>query len=143
MTLSGEIPRIHPEEDFNHFFSLQDGTIKVDKILDDKCLIFEYQDKVVLLLGCCHSGIMNTIDHVKSITKKPISHIIGGFHMANATNQRIKETIDYLRSFQDYDKPLYLFPIHCSGNKFLFELKRNNYSNLKAYNASVGTIFEF
>ena len=143
ITLSGEIPRIHPEEDFSSFFSLQDGIIKVDKILDDKCLIFEFQDNVVLLLGCCHSGIMNTLDYVKSITIKPISHIIGGFHLANATGQRIKTTIEYLNSFQDHDNPLFLFPIHCSGNKFLFELKRSNYSNLKAYNASVGTIFEF
>jgi len=143
ITLSGEIPRIHPEEDFNNFFSLQDSVIKTDKVLDDKCLIFEYPEYMVLILGCCHSGIMNTIDHVKSITKKPISHLIGGFHMANATDQRIKKTIDYLRSFQDYDKPLYLFPLHCSGNKFLFELKRKNYSNLKAYNASVGAIFKF
>ena len=143
ITLSGEIPRIHPEEDFSSFFSLQEGIVKVDKILDDKCLIFEYQENVVLLLGCCHSGIMNTLDYVKNITTKPISHIIGGFHLANATDQRIKTTIEYLKSFQDYDKPIYLFPIHCSGNKFLFELKRSNYSNLKTYNASVGTIFEF
>jgi 7,8-dihydropterin-6-yl-methyl-4-(beta-D-ribofuranosyl)aminobenzene 5'-phosphate synthase len=143
ITLSGEIPRIHPEEDFSSFFSLQGGIIKIDKILDDKCLIFEYDDEVVLLLGCCHSGIMNTLDYVKNITAKPISHIIGGFHLANATNQRIKTTIEYLNSFQDYNKPLFLFPIHCSGNKFLFELKRANYSNFKAYNASVGTIFEF
>ena len=143
ITLSGEIPRIHPEEDFSSFYSLQEGTIKVDKLLDDKCLIFEYQENVVLLLGCCHSGIMNTLDYVKTITTKPISHIIGGFHLANATDQRIKTTIDYLNSFQDYDKPLFLFPIHCSGNKFLFELKRKDYLNLKAYNASVGTIFEF
>jgi len=143
ITLSGEIPRIHPEEDFSSFFSLQEGIIKVDKILDDKCLIFEYQENVVLLLGCCHSGIMNTLDYVKSITTKPISRIIGGFHLANATDQRIKTTIEYLKSFQDYDKPIYLFPIHCSGNKFLFELQKNNYSKIKAYNASVGTIFEF
>jgi len=143
ITLSGEIPRIHPEEDFSNFFSLQEGIVKVDKILDDKCLIFEYRENVVLLLGCCHSGIMNTIDYVKCITAKPISHIIGGFHLANATDQRIKATIQYLNSFQDYSKPLFLFPIHCSGNKFLLDLKRSNYSNLKAYNASVGTIFEF
>ncbi len=110
ITLSGEIPRIHPEEDFSSFFSLQEGIVKVDKILDDKCLIFEYQENVVLLLGCCHSGIMNTLDYVKNITTKPISHIIGGFHLANATDQRIKTTIDYLNSFQDYDKPIFLFP---------------------------------
>ena len=143
ITLSGEIPRTHPEEDFSSFFSLQDGIIKVDKILDDKCLIFEYPEQVVLLLGCCHSGIMNTLDYVKTMTDKPISHIIGGFHMANTSDQKMKNTIDYLLSFQKHDKPLVVFPIHCSGEKFLFKLKCLEDSRIKAFNASVGTIFTF
>ncbi|MFX1552185.1 MAG: MBL fold metallo-hydrolase [Promethearchaeota archaeon] len=140
---SGEIPRNYDIEDFNSFYILQDNIIKNDKILDDKSLIFEYEDNVVLLTGCCHSGIMNTLDYIKSLTEKPISHIIGGFHMANASNQRIKKTIDYLESFQKYEKPLYLFPLHCSGEKFLFESMKMNSPDLKAFNVSVGTIFTF
>ncbi|MHA1255082.1 MAG: MBL fold metallo-hydrolase [Promethearchaeota archaeon] len=41
--VSGEIPRKYPEEDFGNFYSLQNGTLKVDNILDDKCLILEYE----------------------------------------------------------------------------------------------------
>lgn len=140
---SGEIPRNYDIEDFNSFYLLQDDIIKNDKILDDKCLIFEYENNIVLLTGCCHSGIMNTLDYVKSITNKPISHIIGGFHMANTSNQRIKITIEYLKSFQHYENPLYLFPLHCSGDKFLSELIKTNNPNLKAFNMSVGTVFRF
>ena len=141
--ITGEIPRNYDIEDFNSFYLLQDDIITNDKILDDKCLILEYENNVVLLTGCCHSGIMNTLDYIKSITDKPISHIIGGFHMANASNQRIKKTIEYLNSFQKYDNPLYLFPLHCSGEKFLFELIKTNNSALKAFNMSVGTVFNF
>lgn len=140
---SGEIPRNYDIEDFNSFYYLQEGIIKNDKILDDKCLIFEYENNVVLLTGCCHSGIMNTLNYIKSITDKPISHIIGGFHMANASNQRIKKTIEYLKSFQKYENPLYLFPLHCSGEKILFELIKTNSPDLKAFNMSVGTVFNF
>ena len=141
--ISGEIPRKYDIEDFNSFYLLQDDIIINDKILDDKCLILEYEDNVVLLTGCCHSGIMNTLDYIQSITDKPISHIIGGFHMANASDIRIKKTIEYLKSFQKYEKPLFLFPLHCSGQKFLFELIKANSPNLKAFNASVGTVFNF
>ena len=141
--ISGEIPRNYEIEDFNSFYLLQNDKIKNDKILDDKCLIFEYENNVVLLTGCCHSGIMNTLNYVKSITDKPISHIIGGFHMANTSNQRIKKTIEYLKSFQKYVNPLYLFPLHCSGEKFLSELIKENSPNLKAFNMSVGTVFTF
>ena len=141
--ISGEIPRKYDIEDFNSFYLLQDDKITNDKILDDKCLILEYEDNVVLLTGCCHSGIMNTLDYIQSITDKPISHIIGGFHMANASDIRIIKTIEYLKSFQKYEKPLFLFPLHCSGQKFLFELIKANSPNLKAFNASVGTVFNF
>jgi len=143
ITVSGEIPRKYEIEDFNSFYLLQDDIIHNDKILDDKCLILEYEKNVVLLLGCCHSGIMNTLDYIKSLTNKPISHIIGGFHMANASDQRIKKTIEYLKSFQKYENPLYLFPLHCSGEKFLFELIKANSSDLKAFNMSVGIVFSF
>ncbi len=112
--VSGEIPRIFEEENFTGFFSLQDGIFKNDDMMDDKCLILEYDVYSVVLLGCCHSGIMNTLEYVKSLTQKPITHIIGGFHLANATNIRIKKTIDYLKKFQESDNLLYLFPIHCT-----------------------------
>lgn len=141
VSASGEIPRTHEEEKFDDFFSLQENITKVDNILDDKCLIFEYQDHVILLIGCCHSGIMNTIDYLKKITNKPLSHIIGGFHLADASKKRIEKTIDYLKDFQGQDQTLYLFPVHCSGENFVQEVNKANLSNIRAYNASVGTTF--
>ena len=143
ITVSGEIPRNYEIEDFNSFYMIRDGIITNDKILDDKCLILEYEHNIILVTGCCHSGIMNTLDYIQSKNDKPISHIIGGFHMANATNVRIKQTIEYLTSFQKHENPLYLFPLHCSGQKFLFELNKMNSPNFKAFNVSVGTVFNF
>jgi 7,8-dihydropterin-6-yl-methyl-4-(beta-D-ribofuranosyl)aminobenzene 5'-phosphate synthase len=143
ITVSGEITRKYPAEDFDNFFSLQNGTLEVDKILDDKCLIFEFEENIILLNGCCHSGIMNTLDYVKKISDKPISHIIGGFHMANASNERMIETIEYLRKFQNYQKTLYIFPIHCSGHRFVDELNKIKFPDIKAFDVSVGTILIF
>ncbi|MBD3255743.1 MAG: MBL fold metallo-hydrolase [Candidatus Lokiarchaeota archaeon] len=141
--VSGEIPRKHEIEDFTHYYSLQDGTLKTDQILDDKCLIFEYDNEVILLNGCCHSGLMNTLDYVKKLTDKPVSHIIGGFHMASASEEKIESTMSYLRTFQKFDKPLYLFPIHCSGDRIIQEINRTRFPEMKALNASVGTVFSF
>lgn len=144
ITVSGEIPRKYEEEDFNNFFSLQEGILKVDKILDDKCLIFEYNENIVLLTGCCHSGIMNTIDYVKNLTDtdKLITHIIGGMHMANASRERIRSTIRFLKTFQEDYKLLYLFPIHCSGERFIQDINTSRILNTKAFNCSVGTVFD-
>jgi len=141
--VSGEIPRNHMEEDFNNFLSLQAGIVQVDKILDDKCLILEFEENIVLLNGCCHSGLMNTLDYIKNYSEKPISHIIGGFHMAAASEERIRVTIDYLNTLNIFDDTLYIFPIHCSGEKIIEMVNKTSDSRIKAFNTSVGTIFYF
>jgi 7,8-dihydropterin-6-yl-methyl-4-(beta-D-ribofuranosyl)aminobenzene 5'-phosphate synthase len=140
---SGEIPRNHIEEDFSNFLLFQEGILKIDKILDDKCLILEFEENIVLLNGCCHSGLMNTLDYVKKYSSKPISHIIGGFHMASASDKRIKITLEYLHSLDMFNNALYLFPIHCSGEKFVKMANTRGNGRIKAFNPSVGTTFNF
>jgi len=139
IVVSGEIPRNHIEEEFNNLLSLQQGILKIDKILDDKCLILEFEENIVLLNGCCHSGLMNTLDYVKKYSEKPISHIIGGFHMAGASDKRIRITLEYLNSLNMFHNTLYLFPIHCSGEKFRQLAKDYESAGIKCYDASVGT----
>jgi 7,8-dihydropterin-6-yl-methyl-4-(beta-D-ribofuranosyl)aminobenzene 5'-phosphate synthase len=141
MMVSGEIERTHHEEEFSNFLININGILRADDILDDKCLIIELESSVILINGCCHSGIMNTLDYVKKISNKPISHIIGGFHMANSSQERIHATLDYLSTFQK--EKVTLFPIHCSGEKIIEGVNKRNSPNLRAFNASVGTIFNF
>ena len=139
--VSGEIDRTHKEEEFSNFLINQNGVLKRDYIWDDKCLIFEFENSTILLNGCCHSGIMNTLDYVKMRFNKPISHIIGGFHMANSTQERIDATLKYLRNFQNEN--LIIFPIHCSGENFINKINSMNFPRIRAFNASVGTTFNF
>jgi 7,8-dihydropterin-6-yl-methyl-4-(beta-D-ribofuranosyl)aminobenzene 5'-phosphate synthase len=141
---AGEIPRKYADEDFSNYFAIKKGgLLEVDKILDDRCLFFEFYDHLMLLNGCCHSGLKNTIDYVHSLSNKPISHIIGGFHMASAPDERIKSTIEYLKGLELYNDRLYLFPIHCTGKKFLKEVNENTDEKIEAFDASVGTKFVF
>jgi len=141
ITVSGEIKRTHKEESFSNFLINRNEIIHFDEILDDKCLIIEINDSVILINGCCHSGIMNTIDYVDDLTRKPISHIIGGFHMANSKKERIDATLEYLDTYQTQD--LVLFPIHCSGDSFIEKINEMNSTSLKAFNLSVGSVFHF
>jgi len=139
--ISGEIPRKNKEEDFNNFLFLHNGLISVDKIWDDKCIIIENLDKIIILNGCCHSGIINTVNYVKTLSNKPISHIIGGFHMVNASNDRIKRTIEYFNELQI--EKIDMFPIHCSGQNFIDAIEKARIPGIRAFNISVGTIFNF
>ena len=106
-------------------------------------MILEFEENIVLLNGCCHSGLMNTLDYVKKYSEKPISHIIGGFHMAGASDKRIRNTLEYLNSLNMFHNTLYLFPIHCSGEKFRQLAKDYESAGIKCYDASVGTKFCF
>ena len=143
IVVSGEIPRNHIEEEFNNFLSIQQGNLQIDKILDDKCLILEFDENIVLLNGCCHSGLMNTLDYIKKYSNKPISHIIGGFHMAGASDKRINITLEYLNSLDMFNNTLFLFPVHCSGEKFNKMVNTTSNNSIKAFNPSVGTFFYF
>jgi metal-dependent hydrolase (beta-lactamase superfamily II) len=68
---------------------------------------------------------------------------MGGFHMASASDKRIKNTLDYLHSLDLFNKTLYLFPIHCSGEKFVKMANTRGNGRIKAFNPSVGTTFYF
>ncbi|MBN1802068.1 MAG: MBL fold metallo-hydrolase [Candidatus Lokiarchaeota archaeon] len=142
ITLSGQIPRVHELENSKEFLLNNNGILEIDNIIDDKCIIIEKEDNAIVLLGCCHSGIMNTLDYAKGSTDKLINLVIGGFHMATASDERFKETMEYLFSFQEDNNPLYLFPIHCTGERFLFEMKKRSNKFVKVNDASAGTVFK-
>jgi len=142
--VSGEIPRVFADEDFTDYFSLQDNEIlKEDKILDDRCIIIEFQDRIIVLNGCCHSGLKNTLKHIISHINKPISQIIGGFHMASSSEERLNSSIDYLRDIPKFENKLFLFPIHCTGDKFLKKLESKKIPSIHGFDVSVGTVFKF
>jgi 7,8-dihydropterin-6-yl-methyl-4-(beta-D-ribofuranosyl)aminobenzene 5'-phosphate synthase len=66
----------------------------------------------VLLLGCAHSGVVNTFDHVQRLTGgKPVRAVIGGLHLGSASEERIQQTIGRLRAAN----LSCLAPAHCTG----------------------------
>jgi 7,8-dihydropterin-6-yl-methyl-4-(beta-D-ribofuranosyl)aminobenzene 5'-phosphate synthase len=84
-----------------------------DDLEEDQAIVINIKDKgLVVLSGCAHSGIVNTINHAKEFTGiDTIYAIIGGFHLARATEEEIKKTIDLIRK----EKPTYIVPSHCTG----------------------------
>jgi len=114
---TGEIPR---RNDYEHLSrKLKDVTtfkngIKIpDPLEDDLSLIFHMaDDSVVILCGCCHAGIVNTTSLVADLTSsKNITGIIGGLHLATASNSRLLYTVEVLKQY-----PIEIIaPCHCSG----------------------------
>ncbi|MBI2563857.1 MAG: MBL fold metallo-hydrolase, partial [candidate division NC10 bacterium] len=81
--LSGEIARRRPFETGDaELFVKENGELRRDPLKDDQSLAVETAEGLVLILGCCHSGLINTIDHFQArLPGKPIHTVIGGTHL--------------------------------------------------------------
>ena len=84
-----------------------------DELEEDQAIVINVKDKgLIVLSGCAHSGIVNTIQHAKELTGiNKIYAIIGGFHLANADENEISKTVEYIKS----TRPTYVIPSHCTG----------------------------
>lgn len=110
--LTGEIPRVHPEEPLSEVFHLDPGGNTPDPLPDDQSLFFETPQGTVVLLGCAHAGVIHILEHVQSLTHhRPIHAVIGGMHLGSATPSRMNWVIGHLRRIA----PRLLVPMHCTG----------------------------
>jgi 7,8-dihydropterin-6-yl-methyl-4-(beta-D-ribofuranosyl)aminobenzene 5'-phosphate synthase len=110
--LSGEIPRATDFEDVGGPFVLDELAERPDLILDDQALFFDTRDGLVVLLGCAHAGVVNTLRHVRQLLPgRPIHAVLGGMHLLNASSERMTRTVEALRDLGVRK----LGPAHCTG----------------------------
>lgn len=111
--ISGPVPRKTDFEDTGGpFFNDRNG-LDEDLITDDLSLWFETKLGVVIVCGCCHSGIINTIRYINILNRyKQMHSIIGGLHLQGASDKRLNKTIESLQSCQLKK----MVPLHCTGD---------------------------
>lgn len=97
------------------------GAIVPDPYADDLSMVLETDDGVVVLCGCCHAGLLNTLAHVRAHFDCPVRAIIGGTHLARATDADLAQAVAVLRD--EYATPA-LYPNHCSGERAYGALAR-------------------
>lgn len=109
----GEIPRT------TEFEKVEQGRVYLEKgedldddLADDTSLVFNVRGKgLVLLSGCAHAGIVNSLHHAVRVTGiEPVLAVMGGFHLSGR-EALINPTIEGLRAFN----PDYVVPTHCTG----------------------------
>ena len=97
--LSGEISRRRSFETGDaDLFVKQDGEFRKDPLRDDQSIAVETAEGLALILGCCHSGLINTIDHFQAkFPGKPIHSVIGGTHLDFAPAEQLRQTTAVLK----------------------------------------------
>jgi len=112
LNLTGPVPRTTDFEDTGGAFFKDPDCIRADDLVDDQAAFVETAVGTVVILGCAHAGVVNTLRHVRSLTDgKPIHTVIGGMHLLNAGPKRMDKTVVELRRLDVQ----HLLPCHCTG----------------------------
>jgi len=117
---TGQIPRITSFEkrliDSLGAYCVRDGQVVPDSINDDQALVIKLNNGgLVVISGCAHAGIINTVLYAQELTGvTQIKAILGGFHLTGAGKDKVIEaTVTKLKTLG----PEKIVPMHCTGQK--------------------------
>ncbi len=118
--LSGPIPRRTDYENVGGPFFLDIQGKHADPVEDDMALWLRTERGLVVVLGCGHAGIINTLDHALRVGGSSHIHaVLGGFHLREASDSRIDRTLSALGKLA----PDVIVPCHCTGERPIEALK--------------------
>lgn len=110
--VTGEIPRGNRIEDTGGPFYLDAHRLNPDQLPDDQALYIETHQGLIVLLGCGHSGVINTLEYIQQLSAGQAIHaLIGGMHLLRASPERLNFTAEGLNRLG----VRYLAANHCTG----------------------------
>jgi 7,8-dihydropterin-6-yl-methyl-4-(beta-D-ribofuranosyl)aminobenzene 5'-phosphate synthase len=110
---TGQIARPFAADQHVTGLSLDAAGRVIDNVLDEIAVVVEGSNKALLLLGCAHAGVRNTIQQVGAITQKPLYAIVGGLHLVNSPLRDVRALALFLRE----RGVEFVAASHCTGCK--------------------------
>lgn len=112
LRLTGPVPRITDFENTDGAFFKDRQCTEPDDLIDDQAAFIETPAGAIVILGCAHAGVVNTLRYVQGLTGgKPIHTVLGGMHLLRASARRMDRTVSELRRMGVQR----LLPCHCTG----------------------------
>jgi len=139
IVVTGEVPLQTSFEsiDKNLFVKIGQG-YEPDTILDDQAVVVKTSKGLVVVLGCAHHGMINTLLYAREITGEERVHaVVGGTHLFRAGPDQLQQTIAALEEF----KVAHLGVSHCTGMSASMALMQ--YFEDRFFFNHVGKIMEF
>jgi 7,8-dihydropterin-6-yl-methyl-4-(beta-D-ribofuranosyl)aminobenzene 5'-phosphate synthase len=140
--LTGPIPRVFPERNYNPAATITnaDGSKREDNIPEDMSLVIDTDRGLVVVTGCAHAGVANILDYArKKVRNAPVHAVIGGLHLYQADDERLKWTAGKLREFGVQN----ILGAHCTGIEATYRLREQvGLSRQTAAVAAVGAEFK-
>ena len=109
---TGEIPRLPANSPRESGFFLDRDCQEPDPLADDQAVYIETTNGFVVIAGCAHAGVGNTLDRVARLTgQDEFFGLVGGLHLWRSTRQELEANGDAIgkRKFQ------IIAPCHCTG----------------------------
>jgi 7,8-dihydropterin-6-yl-methyl-4-(beta-D-ribofuranosyl)aminobenzene 5'-phosphate synthase len=98
--LSGEVPRATEFERGDQGLYRDCAGREPDATTDDQSLVLETDKGLVVVLGCCHAGVVNTLEHIAGTTgRSDVFALIGGTHLAFCSQEQMEKTIRAIRGW--------------------------------------------
>ncbi|QKI88144.1 MBL fold metallo-hydrolase [Thiomicrorhabdus xiamenensis] len=115
---TGEVPKENPLEDHGDerlkIYAEDGKSLIKDPIKDDMSLVVKSDLGLIVLLGCCHAGVINTLNLIKrQFPDDKIHAVMGGTHLAKATEERLLATEEILQDVPNIGLS------HCTGPKVI------------------------
>jgi 7,8-dihydropterin-6-yl-methyl-4-(beta-D-ribofuranosyl)aminobenzene 5'-phosphate synthase len=79
----------------------------------EEALVVETGDGAVVITGCAHPGVVEIVREAQAVTNSPIALVVGGFHLASASESQVSSIIAELRQLGVQK----VMPCHCTGEK--------------------------
>ena len=110
-----------------------------DAYRDDMALVLRSGDHLALLCGCCHAGLLNTLEHVARTFTQPIALIAGGLHLAGVADDDVRRASARLAEMPVLHR---VCPGHCTGEAAFLALVQSSGTSI-VRSSPAGTIIEF
>ncbi len=121
--LTGPVPRKYPEKNWSGSSRVKTPAgIVEDNLPEDMAMVFDTDQGLVVLCGCGHARVINTLEYARGIVRETRIHaLIGGLHLFAASDQTLAWTSGKLKSF-GVDN---LIGAHCTGIEPVYRFRRD------------------
>jgi 7,8-dihydropterin-6-yl-methyl-4-(beta-D-ribofuranosyl)aminobenzene 5'-phosphate synthase len=115
-----------------------EGELVADAYRDDMALVLRSGDRLALLCGCCHAGLLNTLAHVARTFSQPVALIAGGLHLAGVAEGDLRLACTRLAAMPALTR---VYPGHCTGEAAFLALVQS-LGSVVLRSSQVGTVIE-
>ncbi len=121
--LTGPVARTHPERNwsFKRTIRHEDGRVVEDNVPEDMSMVLDTEKGLVVISGCGHAGIINTLEYARQKVRETRVHAaLGGFHLFEADAATLDWTAAKLRTMEVAN----FLGAHCTGIEAVFGLRQ-------------------